>query len=71
MTDEDRVTCNTCRHLKAGWCHNAVLAQLHRTAQRAEVGPQLRALLQRCAGFTPIAQPAAIRNNYSDADKRR
>ena len=52
MTDEDRVTCTTCRYLRAGWCHNAVAAQLSAKAQRAEVGPQLRVLLQRCFGWS-------------------
>ena len=49
-TDDDRVTCTTCRHLRAGWCHNAAAAQLSAKMPRAEVGPQLRALLQRCFG---------------------
>ena len=48
---DDRVTCTTCRHLRAGWCHNAVAARLTFWHPRAEVGPQLRALLQRCFGW--------------------
>ena len=53
MTEDidDRVTCTTCRHLRAGWCLNAVAAQLSEKASRAEVGPQLRVLLQRCFGW--------------------
>ena len=53
-TDTDpRVTCTACRNRAAGWCTNAVQAQLHPVRQRQEVGAMLAALKQHCNGYSP------------------
>ena len=52
MTDQDtRVTCTACANKRGGWCVNAAAAQLRHVNGRAEIGPALAALRQRCFGF--------------------
>ncbi|MBA3624581.1 MAG: hypothetical protein H0W48_09065 [Methylibium sp.] len=50
---DNRVICTECQHYRSGRCGN------HRAAglQAPEMGPDLAAMLQRCAGFTGTAIP--------------
>jgi hypothetical protein len=50
MTD-DRVTCQTCRHLKGSCCTAAKAALLSKTRQREELSPEFIKLNQRCYGY--------------------
>ena len=50
MTD-DRVTCQTCRHLKGSYCTAAKAALLSKTRQREELSPEFIKLQQRCHGY--------------------
>jgi hypothetical protein len=45
--DDKRVTCAECHHYRPGRCGNYGAAGLH----SAEIGSELAARLQRCAGF--------------------
>jgi hypothetical protein len=51
MTD-DRSTCTACANFTRGWCSRAIAAGMSRSRDRAEIGPTLAALLQRCPAFT-------------------
>ena len=55
MTYDDRVTCTTCRNLRAGWCHNAVRAQMSSTHSRVRLSVVVIKLPQRCHGYAPSA----------------
>ena len=48
---DTRRTCTTCRHYRPGWCVNAILAQLSKRQQRAEVGTDLLQQHQNCNGY--------------------
>lgn len=63
MTDDldDRVTCLDCGNLDRGYCTNARAAGLTtRFDDKAEIGPTLAALLQRCNGFRPSARVRSV-----------
>jgi hypothetical protein len=51
MTD-DRITCQTCRHLKGSYCTAAKAALLSKTRQREELSPEFIRLKQRCHGYS-------------------
>ena len=46
---DERVSCTDCRHYRPGRCGNHRQAGLY----GSEVGRDLAAMLQRCAGFDP------------------
>jgi hypothetical protein len=48
---DTRVTCTACRHFTGKECKNPHDAGLALTYGKAEVGPALAALKQRCFGF--------------------
>ena len=54
VADDDRVTCLTCRHYRAGWCHDAKRAGLS-VRDRLELARELAELLQRCPAH--LAKP--------------
>ena len=50
MTDDDRITCTTCQHLKGNRCMNAKAAQIGVWAS-IEIAPALAELPQHCPGY--------------------
>lgn len=50
---DTRVVCTDCRAFDGSACLRPRAAGLSLTRGRAEVGPELAALKQRCFGFTP------------------
>lgn len=51
MTDDDRVTCATCRHYRPGRC-----TQHKAAGMPQEIGRDLAELLQRCPAHVPRPQ---------------
>jgi len=55
-TDDPRVRCTDCNNLQRGHCVAPKAAGLRANYGKAEIGPTLAALLQRCAGFVASAR---------------
>ena len=55
-TDDPRVRCADCNNLQRGHCIAPRQAGLRAHYGKAEIGPTLAALLQRCAGFVASAR---------------
>ena len=61
MTEDldDRVTCRGCNHLQRGYCVAPARAGLKHQYGKAEIGPTLASLPQRCLGFVPTVRKRA------------
>jgi len=68
-TDDTRVRCADCNNLQRGHCIAPRQAGLRAHYGKAEIGPTLAALLQRCAGFVSSARvrSGAIRRPAQEA----
>ena len=70
MTDDDRVTCTTCRHLRDASCLNAVRAQMSSTHSQVRLSVVVINLPQRCHGYAPSA-PTRSQAMRDDGHTRR